>query len=91
MLKSKFIVLALTLFGLLFIDVAHAQWSLGSATATSLNAGTINVTDSLKIGSTGDVWARKMFYNAADSSVGMTFYNNTLARLDTVYLYQKKY
>ena len=45
-------------------------------------------TDSTTVGS-GGIWMRNWFYVAADSSVAMTFYNTTLARLDTVYAKQQ--
>jgi len=32
----------------------------------------------------GGIWQRNWFYNAADSSIRIVFYNSTLSRIDTV-------
>jgi hypothetical protein len=45
--------------------------------------------DSATVGA-GGIWQRNWYYNAADSSVGMVFYNTILARIDTVFMKQPK-
>ena len=49
-----------------------------------LDGGKLYLKDSLSVGA-GSVYFRKWFYNSADTSVGMIFYNTTLARIDTIY------
>ncbi len=50
-----------------------------------VDGGGILASDSLQVGDGSDVWMRKLFYNAVDSSVGMVFYNAALSRADTVF------
>lgn len=44
--------------------------------------------DSLSVGA-GGIYIRNCYYNAADSSLNFIFYNNALARIDTVKMRQK--
>ncbi len=39
--------------------------------------------DSATVGA-GGIWQRNWYYNAADSSIRIVFYNSVLSRIDTV-------
>lgn len=55
-----------------------------SAKNWEFDGGKLYLKDSLSVGA-GSVYFRKWFYSSGDTSIGMIFYNTTLARLDTIY------